>query len=351
MDVDYIIVGLGLAGIAFAEELTKQKRSFVVFEDQSQNSSLVAGGMYNPVILKRFTPVWNALEQLDLALPYYKELENKFGTVLQYGIDIYRIFKSIEEQNNWFLACDNILLENYMSQKIVKNSNEHILAPYHFGKLHHTGRIDVKKLVNNYKDYLRKNSLILEKTFKHKDVLFLNSCVSYGDLHAKRIVFCEGYGLKDNLFFNYLPMKEVKGELITIYAPKLKIDFLIKAALFVLPIGIDLYKVGATFNWKDKTKDPTVSGREELIRKLETFLKCSYEIIDHTAGIRPTISDRRPLIGVHPDHDQIAVLNGLGTRGVMIAPLMAQKLFEHLENDLILEKEISIERFEKNYFM
>ena len=34
--VDYIIVGLGLAGIAFAEELKKAHKSFVVFEDVSQ---------------------------------------------------------------------------------------------------------------------------------------------------------------------------------------------------------------------------------------------------------------------------------------------------------------------------
>ena len=79
MKVDYIIVGLGLAGLAFAEELITQNKSFVVYEDRSQNSSLVAGGMYNPVILKRFTPVWNAEEQLRIALGFYKKLEEKLN--------------------------------------------------------------------------------------------------------------------------------------------------------------------------------------------------------------------------------------------------------------------------------
>ena len=64
MKVDYIIVGLGLAGLAFVEELITANKSFIVFEDTSQTSSLVAGGVYNPVILKRFSPVWNAKEQL-----------------------------------------------------------------------------------------------------------------------------------------------------------------------------------------------------------------------------------------------------------------------------------------------
>jgi len=77
MQVDYIIVGLGLAGIAFAEELEKHKKSYVVFEDNSQNASIVAGGMYNPVVLKRFTLVWNAVEQLKIAVPFYTALEKK----------------------------------------------------------------------------------------------------------------------------------------------------------------------------------------------------------------------------------------------------------------------------------
>ena len=94
--VDYIIVGLGLAGIAMVEELKRQEKTFVVYEDSSQTSSLVAGGMYNPVILKRFTPVWNAKEQLDIAIPFYLSLEKKLSASFDQPLDIYRTFKSIE---------------------------------------------------------------------------------------------------------------------------------------------------------------------------------------------------------------------------------------------------------------
>ena len=158
--------------------------------------------------------------------------------------------------------------------------------------------------------------------------------------------FCEGYGLKKNPFFYHLPMREAKGELLTIYAPDLKVDYLIKSSVFVLPIGNDHYKVGATFNWVDKTKIPTLDARNELELKLSLVINCDYEIVDHTAGIRPTVIDRRPLLGIHKKYNQLAILNGLGTRGVMIAPLMAKKLFQNIENGKLLEKEIDISRFE-----
>ena len=106
MKVDYIIVGLGLAGLAFAEELIQAKKTFLVFEDASQTSSLVAGGVYNPVVLRKFTAVWKAAEQLDLAIPFYERLEQKLNIKFDEEFVIKRAFKSIQEQNNWF-ACDS----------------------------------------------------------------------------------------------------------------------------------------------------------------------------------------------------------------------------------------------------
>lgn len=345
MKVDYIIVGLGLAGIAFAEELSKNNKSFVVFEDHSQNSSLVAGGMYNPVVLKRFNPVWNADEQLAFAIPFYESIEKKFNKKYDYKVPIYRVFKSIEEQNNWFSACDNILLQKYMVSKIINNKNIQVKAPFNFGKLEHTGRIDVNNLAKDYREFLFQQSLLKNEQFSYADLHFHEDTLDYKDIQAKKIIFCEGFGLKGNPFFNYLPMEEAKGELITIHAPDLKIDYVIKAAVFIMPVGDDLYRVGATFNWEDKSNSPTQKGKEELIEKLETVINCSYKIVDHVAGIRPATKDRRPFIGAHPKMKNLAILNGLGTRGVMIAPLMAQKLFEHLEHKIPLENEISIARF------
>jgi len=346
MSVDYIIVGLGLAGMSFAEELTAQNKSFIVYEDQSQNSSLVAGGMYNPVVLKRFTPVWNAEEQLQTALPYYKKLEKKLKNSYDHKIDIFRVFKSIAEQNNWFLACDKILLQDYMSSNIIKNENKSIHAPFGYGRLVRTGRINANALIHDYRELLLTKKLLKKEKFLYHKIILREDGVTYENLKAKKIVFCEGYGIKKNPYFDSLPMKEAKGELITIHAPELKVDYLIKAAVFVMPLGNDLYKVGATFNWKDKSNLPTEEGKEELEQKLNTFIKCKYKIVDHLAGIRPTIIDRRPILGMHPEHEQLAILNGLGTRGVMIAPLMAKKLYQHLEHNAALDHEISIARFQ-----
>lgn len=346
MKVDYIIVGLGLAGLAFAEELVAAKKTFIVFEDDSQTSSLVAGGVYNPVILKRFTPVWNAKEQLEVALPFYQKLEKKFNKKFDEKFLIKKVFKSIEDQNNWFGATDKPLLSPYLDPKIDNQKRKGIIADFGYGNVREAGRIDTKKLVEVYREYLRNENKIQFEEFEHQKIKFRQHHLEYKEIIADRIVFCEGFGMSENLFFNYLPLNEVKGELITIHAPELEIDFLIKSTVFVLPLGNDLYKVGATFNWSDKTSNPSEEGKTELVDKLKKVITVPYKIVEQTAGIRPTVRDRRPLVGMHPAFNRLAILNGLGTRGVMIAPTVAKQLFNYLAKGEELDSKIDIKRFE-----
>lgn len=348
MKVDYIIVGLGLAGLAFAEELVENNKSFIVFEDSSQTSSLVAGGVYNPVILKRFTPVWNAKEQLAIALPFYENLERKFNTKFDQKFITKKVFKSIEDQNNWFEASDKPKLTAYIDSNLDTKSYNGVIANFSLGNVKETGRIDTKKLVETYRDYLESENAIRFEKFEYQQIEFQENTVTYKEIETSTIVFCEGFGVTENPFFNKLPLNEAKGELITIHAPELDIDFLLKSSLFVLPLGDNYYKVGATFNWEDKTSNPTLEGKEELVSKLKKVLNVPYKIINQSAGIRPTVKDRRPLVGLHQKHRKLALLNGLGTRGVMIAPTVAKQLYNHLEKGASLDEEIDIVRFIKS---
>ena len=147
MEVDYIVVGCGLAGINFCERLSEAGRTFVVFDNKTQHSSVVAGGLYNPVVLKRFTSVWKSKEQLILASKVYKDLEHKLSIQLDFKLPVRRIFHSSEEQNNWFVASDKVELSQYLSAKLLKNDNLNINAPFGFGEVLSTGRIDTSKLI------------------------------------------------------------------------------------------------------------------------------------------------------------------------------------------------------------
>ena len=343
--IDYIIVGSGLAGIAFAETLLENNKSFVVFENQSQKSTRIAGGLYNPVILKRFSEVWNAKEQLALAFDFYAKIEAKLSVKVDFRTPIYRKFFSIEEQNNWFIAADKPNLSPFLSTEIIKQNYSGIDSPFGYGKVLQTGYVDTALLLDVYHKYLEEINSFRKETFDYTAVEIFDDFVQYGNLKAKHIVFAEGFGMHSNPFFSYLPLDGTKGELFIIKAPELRIDVIVNTSVFILPLGNDLFKVGATYNWKDKTDLPTDDGRKELVDRIKEIINCEFEIVEHFAGVRPTVNDRRPLLGNHPKHRNVYILNGLGTRGVMLAPAMALDLFNYIENSIPLDRTIDIRRY------
>ena len=349
MKVDYLIVGFGLAGMAFATELEKANKSFIVIDDNPDRSSRVVGGMFNPTVLKRFTPAWKAHEMWQLALPLYKKLEKKFQKKYIYPFEIRRILQSVEEQNNWVVASDRTVMSEYMNSEITHEKIKGIKAEFGFGKLKNTGRIDGEQLLNDYKIFLEKKGLFLHQTFNYEKLIIETDSIHYQNIESKQVVFSEGAYLHKNPFFNYLPMNEAKGELLVIEVPDLHVDYAIKSSVFMIPFGNNIFIVGATYNWEDKSFKSTEKARIEIETKLKRFLKLPYKIIDYKVGIRPTIKDRRPLIGKHPKYPNLAVLNGLGTRGVIIAPAIAKELFNHIEYDKPIMSEMNINRFKKLY--
>lgn len=345
--VDFLIVGCGLAGVALCEHLERLGHSFLVYENDSQSSSSVAAGLYNPVILKRFTPVWEAKTQLEIAIPFYENLEKKLGLTLDYPFNIFRRFTSVEEQNLWFSAADKSKLSAYLDLKLEKNTNSALDAPFQLGKVHGTGRLDSKLLIDAYRSYLLEKGVLRKERFVYENLIIKSDRLNYSTIEAKNIIFAEGYGIKQNPFFKDLPLNGTKGEVLVIKSKNLKLEQTIKSSVFIIPIGNDLYKVGSTYNWRDKTNEITPEGRDELLTKMKSFIDCDFEVIEHKAGIRPTVQDRRPIAGAHPEYSNLFVLNGMGSRGVMIAPFISKCLLDFIFSDKPLSEEIDINRFNK----
>lgn len=341
---DFIIVGGHLAGISFAETALANNKSILVISDNSQNSSLAAAGIYNPVVLKRMKPTQDAYEHLMYMKPFYAALEKKLNIKFDYPIPLYRKFASIEEQNIWFEAIDNPKLTPFLHPEIVHEKFEGIDSPFGYGKLLHTGYLDTHALISAYHEYLEREGSIIKETFSYEDLILEGDHVVYQGYKAKHIVFAEGFGMLKNPYFEKLPLNGTKGELLLIKAPDLKLTVCLKSSLFILPVGNDLYKVGATYEWDDKTPTPTEAGRLELIEKLAQIISCPYEIIEQFAGVRPTTKDRKPLVGTHAEYKNVHLLNGLGTRGVMLGPYMAKELYESIQTGVALKRDINLSR-------
>jgi len=97
--VKCIIVGSGLTGIALAWELYFRKVSFVIISNPAlSKSSLIAPGVWNPIVFKRLNPTWNASLLIKTLIPFYQKIENILQQPLITSLSIYHILNSEEEK-------------------------------------------------------------------------------------------------------------------------------------------------------------------------------------------------------------------------------------------------------------
>tara|TARA_X000001036_G_scaffold87660_1_gene79709 strand:+ start:827 stop:1894 length:1068 start_codon:yes stop_codon:yes gene_type:complete len=346
--IDSIIVGYGLAGFHYAWELKKHKKEFIIISDPDKGASRSAAGICNPTILKRYTMAWNGINFLDFAMERYKSIQSKLNAKFFEELPIHRHFYEVSEQNEWLVASQHEVLGTFLNpqiQKSLNNSTKHYLG---YGIVENLGKLNINALLSNFK-HSQYFDRFHDESFNYNMLKISKEKIVYKNIEAKNIVFCEGFGLKENPWFNYLPLVGSKGEYLIIRAPKLSTKKIIKCGVFISPIVKEFFWVGASFSHNDKTDIPTADGRAWLIKKLDLILNIPYKIITHAAAVRPTVIDRRPLLGVHPTYSNLYLFNGLGTRGVLMAPLLSNWLLEFIEERKQIPDEVSVDRFE-SYF-
>ena len=347
--LDYIIVGQGIAGTCFAQQLLENNKSFLIIDEFNENSaSLVSAGIFNPIVLKRFTLVWKAKEQVEQLKITYEAFQNLLQKEYLKFQPMYRIFHDEDEKKLWDKKANQVELTSFLKTSESCKA-ENIIANNRVGKVLFTGRVDIKQLLSDFREYLKTKNQLIEARFDYNQLIIKEKFVEYKGIKAKQIVFCEGFAMNNNPFFNHLPLSGNKGEVLLVELKEPIIDNIYKSKVFVSDYSEKLNYIGATYNWDDKDINKTEIAKNFLVENFSKFYKKSYTIVKHMVGIRPTVDDRRPLAGKHPQHQRLVVFNGLGTRGIMIAPLLAKELLLSIENNIPMDSEASIRRFNSNF--
>ncbi|MCW3162389.1 NAD(P)/FAD-dependent oxidoreductase [Chryseobacterium oryctis] len=341
-NVDYIIVGDGYAGLFFAHQLITNNKSFVIFSEGRRSASQVSAGIVNPVVLKKFTTFWKAQEQIDFLKESLKEIEDYTGKKYLLEFPIHRIFHDENEQKLWLKKSDNdelkdFLNENFTHLDVVKNN-------FNTGKVNQSARLDVNGFFEGLFSFLENNEKLIKEKF---DYSCLNTKESvYKDINFKNIIFCEGIGVKDNPFFSGIPVNPNKGHHIKVkLSTSMPENITIKKKHFLFPTNDDLYFYGGTYDRDQLYNHIDDSAVEQLVKGLSEFYPYDFEVREVNFGFRPTVKDRRPIIGRHHEYKNLYVFNGLGARGILNGCYFSKNLYDFIENNTPIHEEVSLERF------
>ena len=346
MTCDVIIVGQGISGSVLALAFIKAGYKVHVIDAPLLSScSKVAAGIWNPVVFKRLTKSWLADDVVPELNTFYKYAEALLGVPLIHQRHILKSFTEEQEKNLWLkkAGTENRFLDPLVYHDL-KLTESDILPDY--SKVLQAGNLDVATFLEHTKNYLLAGNHLWEEPFDHAALEHAGTPISYKTLKASAIVFCEGHLVSKNPFFNDLPMKPAKGEVLTIQCEGLTLtQDILNKGIFILPLGNHLFKVGATYEWENLDDLPTEKARAELVKKLDSVIHVPYRIMKQEAGVRPAVIDRRPVIGAHRELRNYYIFNGFGTKAVMLAPYFSEKFIKHYQSSTEFEAEINPNRF------
>lgn len=336
--VDYLIIGQGIAGSLLGYALLQKGLNVRILDNGHRNSaSKVAAGLINPITGKRLVLSWQIEAFLPKAIRTYSELSAQFGKNFFIPKPIVRFFQNEDEIKRYERRLQKPEYRTFLGQRYQAN---HWQSGDSLGsfEITHGGYLATGPLLSTLKAYFIEQGVLEEAEFK----------VDAIDA-TQRVIFCEGYRSQFNPLFEHLPFNCAKGDILTLQAEGIaSADPVFLKGKWIIPQEEDgLCKLGATYAWEQLDEIPSAKGKGSLLGSLKDFMPQlgKVEVIDHRAGVRPSTQSNRPFLGGSPMRDNAYIFGGMGSKGCLWAPLLAEHLVAHIESGHPLWPEVDIKQY------
>ncbi len=335
-----------MAGSCLALRLLEEGKKIVVYDEPDQNrSSAIAAGLFNPITGKLLTRTWMADQIFPELFRFYQSAERTLSRKFFYPQPLYRPFLSAEEQNEWMGLSSSESIKPYIEKVLTASVyGNQVFDSFGGIELSQSGFLDVNEFMSSIQNHLEANQSIVFEHFDDEQMEIKTDGIVYKNYRAKKIIFCNGIGFLNSPRFENLPIRLLKGETLTIELEEIP-ELIYNRGVYIVPLANGNYRVGATYETKNLIPETTEAGRMELEQKLKALIKIPYKIISQEWGFRPTIPDRRPILGEYPESKNVIIFNGLGTKGVSLAPYFSTQLVTWLLERGEIQPEVNIKRF------
>lgn len=344
---DFLIAGLGISGISVCWELEKLNISYSAIDPCLENSSTyISGGLINPVTGRRYNLQWNIYELLSGAKKFYSELSELLNRKLYAEKTVVRFHKSAEGFQEWNKK-KQIISETGFTEESKTITRYKNIFHTEFGGIFINNALQVNAhlLAQKFTEYISSRNKLIKEKLNFNTLRIGNSYFEYANEKYKRVIFCEGIDALQNPYFKNIPFIPSKGECLLVEIPELNTSNIFLKEIILIPQKNNIFWAGATNSWNDLDMLPTQAGKNELTAQLNKLLTVPYKIIKHKAAIRPTIKDRAPVTGEHPHIKNMFILNGMGTKGMVLAPCYAKVLLNSIYHAAEIPRNVNVKRF------
>jgi len=342
MKVDFLIIGQGIAGSTLALSLLERGKSVMVVDRQDEgSSSRVAAGLITPLTGKGMNPAWRQDRCLEFARKFYHQLESLSGRTFFHHQPVVRLFQNEKQQKKWERKRET---HGKWGDTLESDRLSDLLsAPYGGIEMPDGAWLDTKVFLREVKALLQSKTSWMEGDFSEDDVRIHEGVVAWNGVKADKIILCQGaYGLGGDGWYGHVNHRSAKGEILTLRVNGLDENKRYHGNGWLAPRGGGVWKAGANYDWDRLDSVTTEEGKEEILEKLKTWMELPVEVIGHEAAVRPIIRNSQPVIGMHHEMPEVGFFNGLGSKGSLMAPAVADHFAEYLCGRCALDEELML---------
>ncbi len=360
MGFDFCVLGAGLAGISLADKLSETGASVVVVDPNgvAGGASGTPLGLVNPATGRFATKTWKAeecyqsiLETLEKVQKHSQKSFYKKTGVLRPALDtkiatrMKANFDSTDWPKDWCYWLDEKELQTlYPGINCVGGG---VWLPIGLS-------VKLPQFLTAYSRLLESRNVEFITNQEFDLSQCENSwCLKFNDSNIEASTVITAAGIESNRIsqWDFLTLHAVKGQ-IAILETQTPFPFntSISALGYFSEYGEQSFAAGSTYEHKFEHPHTDSEGLDYILKKLALVMPTISETIIETtqwAGIRASTPDRMPILGPHPDFDNLFIFSGLGSKGLLFSSFLANSLTDLLLNSTPLPSEVDIKRFLK----
>jgi len=350
--IEALVVGLGIAGINMCRALEEAGIAYHVIDPCADSgSSFIAGGIYNPIVIKRKVKSWRVDELFPKLVETYTAIDAQLGIrSLYHEVPIIKPIFSDDELHEWRTAADSGTLAPYITPSDITAPDPHLadgaLAQVN---IRHSGFVDLRALITAYRQYLIGSGRLTVGSIGPERAEAEQVAADHG-VHSMHTIWCTGTDVRHHPHFGWVPLRPTKGQMLTVVAQDDLPQAIYNKEFYLLPGNGRTHRLGATYEWHDLYSGPTQAATDELIGRVTRTMRHPVTAIDAQTAVRPNVADRRPLLGSYGYGTGQHLFNGMGSKGVMLAPYFAHQLVRHIWHAEPLDPEVDMMRFGKRMY-
>ncbi|HQU08663.1 MAG TPA: FAD-dependent oxidoreductase [Opitutales bacterium] len=344
-----LIVGQGLAGSWLAWVLHHRGHQVLIAQDPAiQGASRMAAGLINPITGMRWVKTWRADAALHFCEQSYQSVEAALSMRCYAAKTIMRFLRNATEWEQAHKRFNDPEYRAYLGAGWSPGSSGlSVEDPYGGCSILGGATVRVPLFLDAIRGFFEAKRLYLPERLDYSALQILAHGAAYaGDVFDK-VIFCEGAQSLSNPWFPASALKPSQGEILTIRPSAMLFpdDQVLLRQHWLTPWSEGTYRLGATYSW-DLAVGKTLQARDLLLAAFRGFFPhVPVAVVGQDAAIRPNSADTRPILGFHPQWSALGFMNGLGSKGSLLAPYLAQHLCEVLEDRVELDPEVDMRRF------